>query len=325
MKFYMAPLEGITTYLYRNAYHQLFEPMDKYFTPFISTNQQTHFSAKDKKEILPENNAGLPVVPQILTNKSDEFITTANAICTYGYDEVNLNLGCPSNTVVAKNKGSGFLFHQEQLDRFLDDIYSRGTMKISIKTRLGKYDPEEFYALIAIFKKYPLSELIVHPRITKNMYKNTPNLKVYKETTANLPFPVCYNGDLFTVSDFQTLTSQFPDLDTVMLGRGVISNPALLGLIKGKDLPDKMQFLAFHDRLLEAYQTILSGDRNVLYKMREFWFYLIHLFTNSKQYGKKIKKCEDMAAYRLIVASLFREEALIPDSDGFRTAMIERL
>ena len=181
MKFYLAPLEGVTTYVYRNAYHKHFRPMDKYFTPFIVPHKEKNFSTREKKELSPENNQGLFVVPQLLTNNAEDFLKTANDIVKFGYDEINLNLGCPSGTVVAKKKGSGFLAFPEELERFLDEIFNKADFKISIKTRIGKENPDEFYRLLEIYNKYPMEELIVHPRIQTDYYKNTPNWKMFEE------------------------------------------------------------------------------------------------------------------------------------------------
>jgi len=318
MKYYLAPLEGVTNYIYRNAYHTHFEKLDKYFTPFISTNQNNSFSTKDLKELSLKNNEGLFVVPQILSNNAADFTKTANAIGQMGYDEINLNLGCPSNTVVAKNKGSGFLFHKELLERFLDEIFSNATVKISIKTRHGKYDHDEFYELAQIFKKYPLEELIIHPRIQKDMYKNTPNLEVFGNTFELFTCPVCYNGDIFTTLDFEKIQKLYPTIEHVMLGRGLIGNPGLVGLIKTGKMPNIEVFKSFHDTLYEEYKKVMHGERNVLYKMKELWFYMIHIFSDSKKVAKKIKKCESLFDYDLIIKNLFAEHTLLDNPRGYR-------
>lgn len=318
MKYYLAPLEGVTNYIYRNAYHKYFSPMDKYFTPFISTNQNNSFSTRELKEILPANNVGLYTVPQILSNDADAFVKAAHTIRDYGYDEINLNLGCPSNTVVAKNKGSGFLFHPEQLDRFLDTIYTQTQMKISIKTRLGKYDPDEFYALSKIFNRYPLEELIIHPRIQKDMYKNKPRLDVFSQTLGTFDYSVCYNGDIFTATDYHAIQEQFPSIEHVMLGRGIIGNPALVGQIKTGLMADKATFRNFHDTLYFEYQKVMHGEKNVLFKMKELWFYMIHMFSDGKKIAKKIKKCERLSDYDLIINELFEAHELLSDSLGYR-------
>ena len=307
MKHYFAPLEGVTGYIYRNAYQTFFGQIDKYFTPFIIPNSNQGFTSRELKDLLPEHNQGLYVVPQILTNNAEHFICTSNKLAVFGYEEINLNLGCPSGTVVAKYKGSGFLAQRERLDEFLENIFSKAPTKISIKTRLGKDAPEEFYELLKIFNKYPLEELIIHPRIQKDFYKNKPNREVFKDAIALSKNPVCYNGDIFNTKDYKELEEMYPSLDAVMLGRGLITNPALIGEINNNYIVDKQVVRAFHDKIYRNYQEILFGDKNVLYKMKEIWTYMIHLFAESDKYAKKIKKAERLQNYEAIVTSLFQE------------------
>lgn len=311
MNFYFAPMEGVTGYIYRNAHNTFFKSVDKYFSPFIAANQSDSFKSRDINDILPENNPGMVLIPQLLTNNAKDFIHTSKKIKTLGYDEINLNLGCPSGTVVSKNKGSGFLALREELDIFFEEIFSCAETKISVKTRIGKDDPEEFYELIKIFNKYPIEELTIHPRIQKDIYKNTPNLNVFEDALKLSKNPVCYNGDINTLKDFKELKDKFPEVETVMIGRGLLSNPGLVNEItKGIKL-DKHLMKDFHDKIYEDYKKILFGDRNVLFKMKELWFYMIAIFTNNEKYAKKIRKSERLSAYDEAVASLFKEQEII--------------
>ncbi len=232
MKFYFAPMEGLTGYIYRNAHKAFFDGIDKYFSPFITANQIDGFKTRDLKDILPENNQELVLIPQVLTNNAKDFIYTSKKIESMGYTEINLNLGCPSGTVVSKNRGSGFLAKKEELDAFLEEIFSQSITKISVKTRIGKERPEEFYDLIKIFNKYPIEELIIHPRIQKDFYKNKPNMTIFKDAMALSKNTVCYNGDIFTVTDYTKFCEDFPGVNTVMLGRGLLMNPALVQNVK---------------------------------------------------------------------------------------------
>lgn len=311
MKFYLAPLEGVTGYIYRNAYHTFYGGMDKYFSPFINANQSNSFKSRDLNDILPDNNKGMVLVPQLLTNKAQDFIQTAGRICELGYQEINLNLGCPSGTVVSKGRGAGFLAKPEELDRFFEDVFNGTKMKISVKTRIGKEQPEEFYRLIEIYNKYPIHELIIHPRLQTDLYKNKPNLIIFKEALDLSKIPVCYNGDLCCTEDFSKFSEEFPNVDTVMVGRGIISNPGLILEVKQNMKPDKNTLRAFHDKVFEDYQKVISGDRNVLFRMKEFWFYLIDMFMDAEKYAKKIKKSEHFQPYIEAVDSLFQEVKLI--------------
>lgn len=189
----------------------------------------------------------------------------------------------------------------------MEEVFSKTSTKISIKTRIGKDSPDEFFELIEIFNKYPLEELIIHPRIQTDYYKNKPNMEVFKEALALSKNPVCYNGDIFNVNNYKELTQDYPELKAVMLGRGIIANPALIIQIKNNDNVDKQKIRGFHDAVYKGYQQILSGDRNVLFKMKEVWFYMIRLFADSDKYAKKIRKTDRLQEYESIVAKIFNE------------------
>jgi tRNA-dihydrouridine synthase len=313
MKFYFAPMEGLTGYIYRNAHHEYFNHIDKYFTPFITANQSDKLKTREMNDILPENNKGLPVVVQLLTNQAKDFIQVSKRIKQLGYEEINLNLGCPSGTVVAKNKGAGFLAKPKELDEFFQEIFSEAVTKISVKTRIGKERPEEFYGLIEIFNQYPMEELIIHPRIQQDFYRNKPNLDIYREALKLSKNPVCYNGDLFTGKEYEKIRHMFPETDTFMIGRGLIANPGLARLITEGISLKKEVLKDFHDRIYQDYQGEMSGGRNVLFKMKEMWYYMINLFPDSDKFAKKIKKAERLSDYEEAVSILFRERDLLED------------
>ena len=254
MNFYFAPMEGLTGYIYRNAHNAFFNNIDKYFSPFIVANQSKSFKTRELNDILPENNQGIVLIPQLLTNNAKDFIHTSKKIKQLGYNEINLNLGCPSGTVVSKNRGSGFLSKTEELDMFLEEIFSEAITKISVKTRIGKDQPEEFYDLIEIFNKYPIEELIIHPRTQKDFYKNKPNLKIFKDALILSKNPVCYNGDIFTIKDYKEFSADFPSVDTLMLGRGLLANPGLISDITNNIKLEKKLLKDFHDKIYEDYK-----------------------------------------------------------------------
>ena len=229
MQFYLAPMEGLTGYVYRSAYHKYFPAADRYFTPFITNKKM---SSRERNDILPEHNEWMTVIPQILTNQAEDFLSLTKELKEYGYDTVNLNLGCPSGTVVAKRRGSGLLAWPHTLDAFLDEIFSSCDCRISIKTRLGTTDTDEWETLLAIYDKYPLEELIIHPRIQKDFYKYTPRMECYRTAYETSRHSLCYNGDLFSTADFQKLCHDFPLTEKVMLGRGVLQNPWLIGMCR---------------------------------------------------------------------------------------------
>lgn len=224
MKYYMAPMEGLTGYVYRNAYHKFFAPMDRYFTPFIANKKM---SSRERNDILPDHNQGLCLIPQILTNRSADFLAVAEELENYGYDVINLNVGCPSGTVVAKGRGAGLLEDPETLDRFLYEIFAAYDGRISVKTRIGMEDEDEWQEILAVYEKYPLEELIIHPRVRKDFYTGKPRLNAFSYAMEESGQRLCYNGDVCSAGDLQELKDHFPELDRVMLGRGLLNNPFL--------------------------------------------------------------------------------------------------
>lgn len=305
MELYMAPMEGLTGYVYRNAHHKYFHSIDKYFTPFLTNKKLSH---KEWNDILPEHNSDMRVIPQILTNRAEDFLEIARELENLGYETVNLNLGCPSGTVVAKHRGAGFLAYPEELDRFLAEIFDACTLKISVKTRIGRDSRGEWESLLAIFERYPLEELIIHPRIQKDYYKNTPDLAAFETAAAGSRHALCYNGDINTAEEYKKLTERFMTVNAIMLGRGILMNPFLPDQIRGTVLPDQKLLRAFHDEILNGYMEMMSGDRNVLFRMKELWSYLGKGFPGAEKYMKKIKKSERVAEYLAVVDALFREQ-----------------
>lgn len=310
MKFYMAPMEGITGYVYRNAYNRYFHDMDRYYIPFVDARMSGKFGNKENNDLSPDNNKGMKAIPQILTNNAESFINTAKAISQLGYDEININLGCPSGTVVSKGKGSGALADLERLEALLEGIFSGIDVKLSIKTRLGMSNPEDIYRIIELYNKYELTELIVHPRVREEFYKGKPHWDVYKNITSMSKNKLCYNGDIFSVKDYEMICEMFPDTERVMLGRGVLTNPGLVGNIKGTGLlKDTLE--EFHQDLYESYKKVIPGSKNVLFKVKELWSYMCKSFTDYEDYYKAIVKSKDTTDYELAVKKLFREQDLI--------------
>lgn len=314
MKLEMAPLEGITTYIYRNAYAHYFGAVDKYYTPFLSLHKEKEFSHKEKNEISLQNNAGITVIPQVLTNSVEDFLKAAWKLKEIGYEEVNINLGCPSGTVTAKRKGAGMLADIQKLDDFLDGIFSKTPIEISIKTRLGVSDAGEWGRLLAIYDQYPIRELIVHARVRDDFYGNRPDWTAFARSFSECRLPICYNGDIFCVQDYIELTDAFPKLECVMLGRGLIADPYLPRKLRcaesGSEMPkpEPERLSAFHDEIYRGYQGLQMGERNVLFRMKELWTYMLRQFEQPDKYMKKIRKSGNYAEYERIVDSIFDQE-----------------
>ncbi len=325
MKFYFAPMEGITTYTYRNLHHKHYQGIEKYYAPFVSPGPDQGLSLKEAKDVLPERNTGIPMIPQIMTNRSVDFIAACKVMQNFGYREMNLNLGCPSGTVVSKRKGSGFLAYPDDLNRFLEEVFNdplivNGEVEVSVKTRAGKTSHDEWPRLMEIYNQYPMKELIIHPRVQQDLYKNTPSWDVFADAVRECRMPLVFNGDIFRVNEFLAFTEQFPQIDRIMLGRGIIRNPELAerifalytdGVITDEtkngvtpDLFDKKRFRAFHDDLLAEYSEIMYGEKPVLYKMKELWFYMMSMFPGNEKLEKKIKKTNRLDEYRSYIDEL---------------------
>ena len=330
MKLYLAPLEGITTMTYRRAYERNFGGVDRYFTPFIVNKK---LGAREIEGILPKNNPGVTLIPQIMSNKAEDFIQVSKEIATYGYDTVNLNLGCPSGTVVSKKRGAGFLACPDELDAFLSEVYEKCPIKISIKTRIGLEDTCEWEKLLSIYEKYPMEELIIHPRLRTDYYKAPIRMEAFAKAVEQINVPICYNGEINSVEDVARIKEQFPQIDRIMIGRGVLRYPHLMqkirtgcqediarigqmsevknGVEAQKKLPGisqeelKRKIRTFHDELLEDYRITMSGDRNALFKMKEIWTYLGDSFEDADKLLKKIKKANHISDYKIAVNELF--------------------
>lgn len=310
MKLYFAPLEGIGGYIYRNAQADCFIPGDKYFSPFLAPKQNRSLSPKEYRDIAPENNKNICLVPQIMANHAEIFLKVAKELKSLGYQEINLNLGCPSPTVVTKYRGAGFLAKPKELEEFLEEIFEKADIKISVKTRLGMEDEEEFPRILEIYNRFPLKELIIHPRVQKDFYKNTPRREMFSYAIKSTKIPLVYNGDVFSKEDCQEIQELFGDVN-VMLGRGVLANPALFGEIREGEAITKDGLYLFHNRILSDYREVMSGEKNVLFKMKELWFYMAELFPDSEKYMKKIRKAQHLREYQAFVESLFEENCFI--------------
>lgn len=314
MYYYFAPMEGVTGALFRQIHSRHFLGVDKYYIPFVSPGREHVFSRRDRGELAPESNRGLRAVPQLLTCRAEDFLWAADWLAELGYEEVNLNLGCPSGTVTAKAKGSGLLRDPEELDRFLDRIFSSVRIAVSIKTRVGFQSPEEFKALLACFRRYPWSELIIHPRVREDFYKGRVRMEAFTQAVEEGLAPLCYNGDLTVPSEIAALEARFPTVDRVMLGRGLVGDPALAAKAKGGPPADRETLRRFHDDLYEGYAEAFASRHNAMLRMKELWSYLIWLFSDSERHGKALKKARTTDQYEDRVAAIFQELPLRTDS-----------
>ena len=311
-----APLDGITKAVFRQVWHRHFGGADRYFIPFFSPTDHHVVTPRDRRELDPDNNRGLPLVPQIMSCRSPDFLWAAEMLGDLGYTEVNLNLGCPSGTVTAKGKGSGFLARPQELDRFLDEVFSACPLPVSVKTRLGIADPEEFPVLLEIFNRYPIACLTIHARVQKEKYRGPVHLDAFALALERSENPVCYNGDLRTVDQVQAFGRQFPQARAVMIGRGAVADPALLRKLRGGAPASRQELERFTGDLYCAYQEFYGQVGTAAQRMREIWFYLIHLFDHAERLNKQMRRFRGPGEYEAVAREIFQTLPLRSDSQG---------
>ncbi len=307
MHYYFAPMEGLTDSVFRRLHHQYFPGVDRYYMPFLSPTVHRSLSHKEERELPPADSVNFAAVPQILTKNAEDFLWAAQVCRDRGYDEINLNTGCPSGTVVAKGKGSGMLRDAEALDAFLDAVFQKTPLPVSVKTRLGLESPEEFPAILEVFNRYPIRELTVHPRVRKQFYDGEVDGEMFAYAMKHSKIPLCYNGNLFTLSQISALQAQYPQLPAVMLGRGLIADP---GMLSGGT--DNALLERFMNELLEIYEADFGGSRNAMFRLKEHWSYLHTRFAGSDRLWKRLRKTTDVSEFRSITREIFHTLSLLP-------------
>lgn len=310
---YMAPMEEVTGYIYRNLQQEMFGYADKFYSPFITPTESMKLKPREKKDIVEENNKGIRLVPQLLTNEAELFIKGVKLLKELGYEEVNLNLGCPSNTVAKKGKGSGFLLYPDKLDKFFDKTFNaidneNIDVKISVKTRLGYAKPEEFLNILPIFNRYNIFELIVHPRVKTDMYGNVVREQLFEYAYKESSSKVCYNGDICTKADFDRINAKFPKAD-VMIGRGAIANPGLYREIRTGRKVTKDELWDFNCRLFEAYSSDYS-PKDAFFKLKEVWNNMQYMF-DCERLTHKIRIAKTPAEMLKLIEKLISEENMV--------------
>lgn len=314
MRYYAAPLEGLTDYTFRCLHSRYFPGADRYYAPFFATTQNRVFSPKEFRDLLPENNEGVPLVPQLLGRNAEDFLWTARQLRALGYEEINLNLGCPSGTVTAKGKGAGQLRDTEALDRFLGEIFAGFDGRISVKTRLGVEDPAEFERLLAIYGRYHLCELIIHPRTAREMYRGPLHPDVFGAALGRCRAGVCYNGGITTAALGREAEARWPSATALMIGRGLMADPALIRKLKGGAGADAETLRAFFSELYESYCVRFGSAHNAMSRMKGLWFYAIHLFDDTQRYARRIAKARYPSDYEALMHTLFGDLPLRADA-----------
>lgn len=295
MRYYYAPMEGITDATFRRLHAKYFPGVDRYFMPFLSPTIHRTLTHREARELPRADTVDFVAVPQLLGKNVEDMLWAIGVCADQGYDEVNINLGCPSGTVVSKGKGSGMLSDIFALDAFLDAIYAKAVLPVSLKTRIGVNDSENWEKILEIYRDYPVKELTVHPRIRKAFYKGDCDMAAFAKAVEGSPFPVCYNGNVTSIADAETIAAQFPGVESVMIGRGLVADP---GMLSGGTDRDTLK--AFLGELSDTYCRVFESKRNAIYRMKDNWHYLIGLFEGSEKLWKEMRKSTDYDRFMAI-------------------------
>lgn len=295
MRYYYAPMEGITDATFRRLHAKYFPGVDRYFMPFLSPTIHRTLTHREARELPRADSVDFVAVPQLLGKNVEDMLWAIGVCADQGYDEVNINLGCPSGTVVSKGKGSGMLSDIFALDAFLDAIYAKAVLPVSLKTRIGVNDSENWEKILEIYRDYPVKELTVHPRIRKAFYKGDCDMAAFAKAVEGSPFPVCYNGNVTSIADAESIAARFPGVESVMIGRGLVADP---GMLAGGTDRDTLK--AFLGELSDTYCRVFESKRNAIYRMKDNWHYLIGLFEGSEKLWKEMRKSTDYDRFMAI-------------------------
>ena len=300
MRYYFAPMEGLTDSIYRRIHRKYFPGIDRYFMPFISPTIHRSLTHKEDRELPAADSEAFVAVPQVLTKVPEDFLWAAQVCADRGYAEVNLNVGCPSGTVVSKGKGSGMLRSPDELDRFLDAVFAASPLPISVKTRLGLEKSDEFPAILEVLNRYPIKELTVHPRVRKQFYDGSVDMEMFDYAVKNSTNPLCYNGDILSLEQAHALQEKYPQIQSVMIGRGLIADP---GMLSGGT--DKKALEGFMNELMAVYEVEFGGSRNAIFRLKENWGFLHNRFEGCDKLWKRLRKTTDAAEFKSITAEIF--------------------
>ena len=320
-----APMEGIGTCYYRRVHHRLFpEGIDRFYTPFLSVYPNLAFRKRDLREIRPaagecpeDTKIRRMLVPQILARNAKEILWAAQQLSALGFSMIDLNMGCPSGTVVGKGGGAGMLSDPGRLDRMLGEVFSdpdfaASGVTLSVKTRLGLSDPEEFFTILPVLSKYPLREIIVHPRVRAEQYSGHPHRELLRRILWSTQIPVGYSGDLFTAEDVHRFRDEFPEIPHILLGRGIVSDPSLARQCSGGAPLSVNELKSFVQAVTTEYEAVLDNERQLLLKLKELWYYMGALFvsrdgSDTERLLRNLRGAASMSEYRNALYALFEK------------------
>ncbi|GAA4240061.1 tRNA-dihydrouridine synthase family protein [Winogradskyella damuponensis] len=305
-----SPLQGFTDFRFRNAFNHYFGGIDTFYAPYIRFNKKLIIKNSYQIDLQLENNTDLEVIPQIMTNRADEFLFVVDYIQELGYKELNWNLGCPYPMVTNRGMGSGLICDPEKINHILERVHKETDIVVSMKMRMGYEHPEEILDTFPILDAYPLKNIAIHARIGKQLYKGGVNLDAFEKCIESTKHKLYYNGDITSVAKLKEMQTRFPSIDHFMIGRGLIADPFLPSMIKNDttEYPENRWdiFREFHDTIYQQYDAALSGPTPIKMKMQGFWEYFAQSFSNPQKTFKKIKKANNPRAYQQAVTEILK-------------------
>ena len=318
MRIYFAPMQGVTGWPYRLTHLKHYDGIDRYYMPFISVHQSRSMKGGEKRDLQPDHNVSGRMVPQLLPGSAEDSLAYMEQILDAGYDEVSLNFGCPARTVTTKGKGAGILETPDKLDEYLEHLFTGMTgrlagLKVSVKTRIGMNDCSAASELIRIYNRYPIAEVQVHARLGKDAYDGVTDKETFRMFYEEIRHPVCYNGDIRSLEDFQNLKEEFPDLAAVMIGRGLVADPMLAekihaGMMSENKQEEKKLLIRFHDDVCNAWYECYGQEHPAICRMLEIWDYLGASFPGCERKVRKIRKARNLQNYRQLAGEVLTQE-----------------
>ena len=307
---YQAPLQGFTDFTFRKTLNEVFGGVTKHFIPYLSYGKGREIKRSQLKEIFPENNVGIPAVPQVLFSDSQELFELIHILLDNGYQEINLNLGCPYPMATNRGRGAAWLEKPQALDEILGQVYEKGfPSKFSVKLRAGMTDTDHIASIFEVLNRYPLEEVIYHTRTASQMYDGKANPDLFAQALQIVKHPMVYNGDIFSLEDLHGLKKLLPEQHSWMTGRGLLMDPSLASRLTGSVIEEsilKKKRKEFHDQIFQHYSERLQGSGHLLAKMNQFWIYFSQSFENPHKAMKMVKKAGSLIKYNAAVAEILR-------------------
>jgi len=291
-----APMQGVTDNVWRMAHHSVFGGVDAYYAPFMRV-ERGEVRRKDLRDVEPERNAGITLIPQILACQPDHALMMVEALKQMGYSRIDINLGCPFPPIALHRKGSGMLAYPDLVEALFKALATVDDVQYSVKMRLGWDKNNQWRDILPLMDIISPCQIAVHPRTGKQQYKGELDMEQFEALLAASSFPVAYNGNLHTVEDIQDIIARYPTIAAVMVGGGLAANP---GMLVEAASPD--DYRRFHDMLVDGYTEQLNGGEAQLVRhLQDIWQNFLP--GTSHKLFKAIRKSRNLEQYESAAAA----------------------